>query len=71
MATETDITKLDINVLTQAQYDAITTKNPNAFYLIPGDSITLTDEGTDPDWVGVKYRLVMIDGELFAEVVSV
>ena len=26
------------------------------------------DEGDDTDWVGVRYRLVMIDGELFMEV---
>lgn len=29
------------------------------------------DEGENPDWVGVKYRLVMIDGEPFMEVVGV
>lgn len=29
------------------------------------------DEGEDPEWAGVKYRLVMIDGEPFMEVVSV
>lgn len=29
------------------------------------------DEGTDPDWVGVKYRIVNINGEPFLEVVEV
>ena len=29
------------------------------------------DEGTDPDWIDVKYRLVMINGEPFMEVVEV
>ena len=28
------------------------------------------DEGEDPDWTGVKYRLVMINGEPFMEVVD-
>ncbi len=28
------------------------------------------DEGEDPEWAGVKYRLVMIDGEPFMEVVD-
>lgn len=31
----------------------------------------VTDQGTDPDWAGVKYKFVMINGELFAEVVAV
>lgn len=29
------------------------------------------DEGTDPEFAGVKYRLVVIDGEAFMEVVEV
>ena len=28
------------------------------------------DEGEDPDWAGVKYRIVMIDGQMFMEVVE-
>ena len=28
------------------------------------------DEGEDPDWAGVKYRLVMINGEAFMKVVE-
>jgi hypothetical protein len=29
------------------------------------------DEGTNPDYTGVKYRLVMIDGKPYMEVVEV
>ncbi len=29
------------------------------------------DEGEDPDWTGVKYRLVVVDGEAYLEVVEV
>jgi len=29
------------------------------------------DEGEDPDWTGIKYRLVVVDGEAYLEVVEV
>lgn len=29
------------------------------------------DEGQDPNWSGVRYRLVMINGEPFMEVVEI
>ena len=34
------------------------------------DEILYTDKGSDPEWAGVKYRLVMINGEAFMEVVE-
>jgi len=38
--------------------------NPNP------DEILYTDKGSNPEWAGVKYRLVMINGEAFMEVVE-
>ena len=34
MATDTNLTQLILNVLTQAQYDALETKDPNQIYAI-------------------------------------
>ena len=34
------------------------------------DLKTYTDEGENEDWAGVKYKLIMIDGEAFMEVID-
>lgn len=52
MATDTKLKELVINQLTQAQYDALETKDPNQVYLTPytsGDAVVPTPptaEGT-------------------------
>ena len=46
MASETTLTNFTINYLTQAQFDALTTKEANEFYLTPDSSITDISAGT-------------------------
>lgn len=65
------ISKADITALGIPAQDTTYTAGENISIDNGVINNIVTDEGTDPDWVGVKYRLVMIDGELFAEVVSV
>lgn len=52
--TEIELDTMGVNILTKAEYDALTTKNDNEFYLITDDvsdvmhtiTITTTDVGT-------------------------
>lgn len=46
MATTNNLDTLIINYLTQAQYDALSTKNANEIYLTPDASITEVEAGT-------------------------
>lgn len=46
MATETTLTNFTINYLTQAQFNALSTKEANELYLTPDDSITGITAGT-------------------------
>jgi len=46
MATTTNLSTLKINYLTQAQFDALTTKEANEIYLTPDNSITSVSAGS-------------------------
>ena len=58
-----ELSPADIGAASKVELDA-----HKADYISPHQYL---DEGTDLDWVGVKYRLVMIDGEVFMEVIAV
>lgn len=65
------IAKADITALGIPGQDTTYTAGTNIEIASGVIKNIVTDQGTDPDWAGVKYKFVMINGELFAEVVAV
>ena len=76
MATDTNIEKLIINKLTQAQYDGITTKSPTEIYVVTDASDSslpdqtgnagkfLTTDGTNASWGKVQAAAITTDATL-------